>query len=90
MNPVGTALQALLPVNSSGSISLATQISIKFNIFKRQETIDWIQKNKEIYSSAEIFEKLDDQIQLQETRLGRLIAYDITLSAVGTLVKKSS
>ena len=90
MNPVGTALQALLPVNSSGSISLATQISIKFNIFKRQETIDWIQKNKEIYSSAEIFEKLDDQIQLQETRLGRLIAYDITLNAVGKILKKST
>ena len=90
MNPVGAALQALLPVSSSRSISPIPQTSSKFNIFKRQETIDWIEKNKETYSSAEIFEKLDDQIQIQETRLGRLIAYDITLNAVGKILKKST
>ena len=90
MNPVGAALQALLPVSSSGNISPVLQTSGNFNIFKHQETIDWIQKNKDTYSSAEIFEKLDDQIQLQETRLGRLIAYDITLNAVGKILKKST
>lgn len=91
VNSVGTALQALLPVNSSGSTSVTPpQVSAKLNVFKRQEIIDWIQKNKETYSSAEIFETLDDQIQLQETRLGRLIAYDITLNALGKLLKKST